>query len=104
MKVARSTLVLGGSLGVGLALVVSALARDARTVLSGDIARVWEDGFRLVKTDRAIRVDTWEVCGDDTARHLAAGDRVVVTGEFERGEFDAIAVTSLDGTPKCTRG
>ena len=30
--------------------------------------------------------------GDNTARHVSVGNRLVVTGEYERGEFDAFSI------------
>ncbi|MDC0835824.1 hypothetical protein CKA32_004433 [Geitlerinema sp. FC II] len=72
------------------------LARN-RTV-TGTVERVWEDGFRLEAGDRNYRVDSWAVCGDNTASHLAPGDRVTVTGELEFREFDAYSIVKDDGT------
>jgi hypothetical protein len=66
------------------------------SMLTGVIERVWEDGFRLNTGDRIITVDSWDVYGDHTVRHLSVGDRVTVAGEFSRGEFDATRITIMD--------
>ncbi|MGC9504126.1 hypothetical protein [Baaleninema sp.] len=73
---------------------------DRNLTVTGTIERVWEDGFRLNTGDRNYHVDSWEVCGDNTASHLAPGDRVTVTGELEGGEFDAYAIVKDNGTPQ----
>ena len=64
---------------------------------SGTVERVWEDGFRLRTEGQTLRVDSWDVCGDNTARNLSRGDRVTVDGEFDGGEFDAFSITRGDG-------
>ena len=48
----------------------------------------------MLRTDegRRVRVDSWDVCGDNTPRHVSVDDRLVVTGEYERGEFDAFSI------------
>lgn len=63
---------------------------------SGTVERVWEDGFRLNTGDRSVRVDSWDVYGDNTARNLSKGDRITVNGEFEGGKFDAFSITKSD--------
>jgi hypothetical protein len=68
-----------------------------RGTQSGTVERVWEDGFSLNTGSRTIRVDSWDVFGDNTRRHVAVGDRVQVTGEFSGGEFDAATVTGGSG-------
>ena len=62
---------------------------------TGTVERVWEDGFRLDTGERTLRVDTWNVYGDNTPQNVAVGDRVSVTGEFDGGEFDANFVYDL---------
>ena len=88
-------------LGVVAATVFPGLVQANSGSFSGTIERVWEDGFRLQSDNRAITVDSWDVCGDNTAGHLSAGDRVTVTGEFEGGEFDAFSITKADGAAVC---
>lgn len=63
----------------------------------GTVERVWADGFRLNTGSRAFDVDTWEVFGDNTRRHVSVGDRVEVSGEFSGREFDAYSVTAAGG-------
>ncbi|QQE67442.1 hypothetical protein GFS31_41550 (plasmid) [Leptolyngbya sp. BL0902] len=67
-------------------------SRQSSTTYNGTVERVWEDGFQLNTGDRTLRVDTWDVYGDNTASYVSAGDRVTVTGEFDDGEFDAFTV------------
>ncbi|ACK68921.1 conserved hypothetical protein [Gloeothece citriformis PCC 7424] len=69
---------------------------------SGNIERVWEDGFRLNTGDRSIVVDSWDVCGDNTVKHLSAGEKVTVNGEFEGGEFDAFSIIKASGESVCS--
>ncbi|WP_072620764.1 hypothetical protein [Spirulina major] len=73
---------------------------DTRS-LTGVVERVWEDGFRLRVGDRSIKTDTWDVCGDFTARHVQVGDRLTVIGEFEGREFDVFGITNADGERVC---
>jgi hypothetical protein len=68
---------------------------------SGSVERVWEDGFRLNTGEGTVRVDSWDVCGDFTANHVAVGDRLTVSGEFDGGEFDAFSITNSDGASLC---
>jgi hypothetical protein len=69
-----------------------ATPRPAANTYSGTVERVWEDGFQLNTGDRTLRVDTWDVYGDNTASYVSVGDRITMTGEFENGEFDASTV------------
>jgi hypothetical protein len=62
---------------------------------TGTVEQVWEDGFRLNTGDRTFRVDTWDVYGDNTASHVAVGDSITITGEFDDGEFDAFTVQPM---------
>lgn len=69
--------------------------------LSGQVSRVWEDGFQLDTDDRSITVDAYDICGDNTARYIAVGDQVTITGEFEGREFDAFSIAKGDQTNIC---
>ena len=62
---------------------------------TGTVERVWEDGFRLDTGERTLRVDTWDVYGDNTPQNLAVGDRISVTGEFDGLEFDANSISDV---------
>lgn len=65
--------------------------------VSGTVERVWEDGFRLnTGEERSVKVDSWDVYGDNTARNLSKGDRITVNGEFDGGEFDAFSIIKSD--------
>lgn len=66
--------------------------RLAANAHSGVVERVWEDGFQLNTSNRTLRVDAWDVYGDNTASYISVGDRITITGEFENGEFDAFTV------------
>lgn len=66
--------------------------RLAANTYSGVVERVWEDGFQLNTDHRTLRVDAWDVYGDNTASYISVGDRVTITGEFENGEFDAFTI------------
>jgi hypothetical protein len=68
---------------------------SGRITITGDVERVWEDGFRLNTGGRSVKVDTWDVFGDNTRAQLSAGQRVSVSGEMSRGEFDAVAVNPV---------
>ena len=67
----------------------------------GGNERLRSDGFRLNTGDRTFRVDSWDVCGDNTMSHLSADQQVNVSGEFSGLEFDAFSVTDLEGSPIC---
>ncbi|WP_066426702.1 hypothetical protein [Anabaena sp. 4-3] len=88
-------------LGVVVLASVPAIAQNQGNSFSGRVQRVWEDGFRLNTGNRAITVDTYDICGDNTTRHISAGEQVTVTGEFDGGEFDAFSVTKTNGTRVC---
>ncbi|MDJ0706299.1 MAG: hypothetical protein QNJ46_23760 [Leptolyngbyaceae cyanobacterium MO_188.B28] len=64
----------------------------AQATYTGTVKRVWEDGFRLHIGDRTLWVDAWDLYGDNTLDNIAVGDRISVTGEFERIEFDASSI------------
>ncbi|WP_414618987.1 hypothetical protein [Calothrix sp. CCY 0018] len=78
-----------------------AIAQARSATFSGRIARVWEDGFQLNTGKRSITVDSYDICGDNTARHIKAGQIATVTGEFEGGEFDAFSITKANGKRAC---
>lgn len=68
----------------------------------GVVSRVWEDGLRLdVDSGGSIRVDTWNVCGDATARNISVGDRITVSAERDILNFDAFEILDEDGRPAC---
>lgn len=77
--------------GVAAAIAIPNIGY-AQGTYTGTVERVWEDGFRLDTGDRTLRVDAWGVYGDHTPNHVAVGDQITVTGEFERGEFDAFSI------------
>ena len=67
---------------------------QAEATYTGTVERVWEDGFRLHTDKRTLWVDTWDLYGDSTPNNIAVGDRISVTGAFERIEFDAFSITA----------
>ncbi|NJN63128.1 MAG: hypothetical protein HC795_17870 [Coleofasciculaceae cyanobacterium RL_1_1] len=86
----------------GVIATTSALAiADESESYSGQVKRVWEDGFLLETSERTITVDSYDVCGDNTGRHITSGDQITVTGEFEWGEFDAFSIQAEDETFLC---
>lgn len=92
--------VLGASIGLGL-VTLAANAQRQQTTFTGNVERVWEDGFRLATGDRTLTVDTWNLCGDNTAQHLTTGQPLTVEGEFDGGEFDAFTLTDAEGAAIC---
>ncbi|MEO0395633.1 MAG: DUF5666 domain-containing protein [Leptolyngbyaceae cyanobacterium] len=80
------------SVGALAAVAIPSMSQ-AQTTYSGTVERVWEDGFRLDTGDRTLRVDSWDVYGDNTASNLAVGETISVTGEFAGREFDAFSIT-----------
>lgn len=98
-------LALIGCTVVGTAAVVVwgfSSVRAGSGQFTGNVERVWEDGFTLNAENRRITVDSWDVCGDNTARHVSVGDRLVVTGEFEGGEFDAFSIQNSNQNNVCS--
>ncbi|MBD2093393.1 hypothetical protein H6F67_26460 [Microcoleus sp. FACHB-1515] len=87
----------------GLAVVGVAPSGQAQQSgsFTGTVQRVWEDGFSLNTGGRTLSVDSWDLCGDFTARHISVGDRLTITGEFEGGEFDAFSITNPNGAAVC---
>jgi hypothetical protein len=81
--------------------VSGSVQAGSSSTFSGTVGRVWEDGFLLSTGSRNITVDSYDICGDFTARHVAAGDRVTITGEFEGGEFDAFSIVKGNGAAVC---
>jgi hypothetical protein len=71
-------------------------AQASRTSYSGTVERVWEDGFQINTGDRSMRVDSWDLYGDNTRRFISEGDQITVVGEFEGGEFDAFSIPEVD--------
>lgn len=86
--------------GIAIPTFYSAVHAQGNT-FTGTVERVWEDGFRLNTGDRTLRVDSWDVCGDNTMRYLSANDPVNVSGEFSGLEFDAFSITDAQETPVC---
>ena len=74
-------------------VVAPRIGQAQTTTYSGTVERVWEDGFRLDTGDRTLRVDSWDVYGDNTANNIAVGETISVTGEFAGREFDAFSIT-----------
>lgn len=70
--------------------------------LTGAVERVWEDGFSIKTGDRTVRVDAWGICGDNTQQNVSVGDELMVGGEFDGGEFDASAITNVNGDNVCS--
>lgn len=88
---------------LGIAISTNSIASSSQdTTVTGAVEQVWEDGFRLNTGERTLRVDSWDVCGDNTMSHLSANDRVNVSGEFSGLEFDADSITDNQETPVCT--
>jgi hypothetical protein len=90
----------GGSAATAGGGAASAGSRDAgttsgRPTLTGTVERVWEDGFRLNTGARSVKVDTWDVFGDNTRSRVSVGQRVSVSGEMSGREFDALGVDPL---------
>lgn len=83
--------------------IVSNVKAQQGNAFTGTVRHVWEDGFRLNIGNRNLRVDSWTLCGDFTPNHVRVGDRLTVTGEFERGEFDAFSITNSGGAKVCQR-
>ena len=83
------------SVGALAAVAIPSMSQ-AQTTYSGTVERVWEDGFRLDTGDRTLRVDSWDVYGDNTGSNLATGDRVTITGEFAGREFDAVSISAAE--------
>ncbi|MEO1210613.1 MAG: hypothetical protein AAFX78_13840 [Cyanobacteria bacterium J06638_20] len=100
--IAYSTICVGLT---GLAVYGLAMRTEAQeTPLTGTVASVWEDGFRLDTGDRTIVVDSWDLCGDSTESFVSEGDRLTLTGEFDGREFDAFSMTNAAGTAICRSG
>ena len=89
--------------GLFVTASLTPIAQARGNSFSGTVERVWEDGFRLKTQERSLRVDSWDVCGDNTSRNLSRGDQVTVDGEFDGGEFDAFSITKEDDVKVCTQ-
>jgi hypothetical protein len=86
---------------VGILTAECAVAQTQGATFSGRVHRVWDDGFQLNSGNRSIIVDSYDICGDNTFRHITVGQQVTVTGEFEGGEFDAFSITKANGESVC---
>ena len=89
------------AIGVSSAIVLPYISY-AQVTYTGTVERVWEDGFRLNTGDRTLRVDSWDVYGDNTSGHVAVGDRITVTGEFGGREFDAFSIDTSSNSDTTT--
>ncbi|WP_224411725.1 hypothetical protein [Oscillatoria salina] len=104
----RQTLLLGAGVILSTASLMTMVlggldpAHARNRSFSGVVERVWEDGFQLRVGDRTIITDTWDVCGDSTARYVARGDRLTITGEFEGRQFDVFSITNAEGKRVCS--
>jgi hypothetical protein len=90
-----------GLLAVALLLAAGAAQAGRSGAFEGTVERVWEDGFRLDAGSRHVTVDAYDLCGDFTQRHVAVGDRLSITGEFEGGELDVFTMVREDGSKVC---
>ena len=95
-------------LSVGAALILMGVvgctgaAQVQNGALTGTVERVWEDGFEVNTGDRTVRVDAWDLCGDNTQQSVSVGDELTVEGEFDAGEFDASAITNVNDENICS--
>ena len=90
-------LITGSALLCVIAVTGLSSAVQARNnSVAGTVERVWEDGFRLNTEEGSVRVDSWDVYGDNTARKISKGDSITVNGEFDGGEFDAFSIDKSD--------
>ena len=90
-----------GLLTLSIAAAAIPVIAQSQTTYAGTVERVWEDGFRLNTGDRAFRVDSWDLYGDNTPRFISEGAQITVVGEFEGGEFDAFSIPGIDAsTPR----
>lgn len=70
----------------------------------GTVSRVWEDGLTLdVNGGGTITVDTWSVCGDNTARDINRGDALRVYASRDFGGYDAWQIVNEASEPACSR-
>lgn len=91
----------GRVLGAALLAAAGLVQADRGGAFEGTVERVWDDGFRLNAGPRQLTVDAYDLCGDFTHRHVAVGDRLKITGEFEGGEFDVFTMVRADGGKVC---
>ena len=89
--------------GLVVTASITSIAQGRGNSFSGSVERVWEDGFKLKTEERSLKVDSWDVCGDNTSGNLSKGDVVTVDGEFDDGEFDAFSITKEDNIKVCTQ-
>lgn len=87
--------------GLLVVSMISTAQAQQNDSFTGIVEQVWDDGFRLNTSNQTLRVDSWKACRDLTARHVSVGDRLTVTGEFERGEFDAFSISDSEGVGVC---
>ncbi len=98
----KSTILTCALLLTGIIVYGSAQAQNQGGSFSGRVDRVWEDGFQLNTGNRTLIVDTYDICGDNTARHVKVGQQLKITGEFEGGEFDVFSMTKASGEKVCS--
>lgn len=76
--------------------------RNSNGAFEGVVTNVREDGLRLELSDgSSMRIDTWDVCGDNTARHISLGDQLIVEAERDGLGYDAIRILDATGEPAC---
>ena len=99
----KLSVIAGAGLVLGAALLAATgiAQADRSGAFEGTVERVWDDGFRLNAGSRQVTVDAYDLCGDFTHRHVAVGDRLSITGEFEGGEFDVFTMVRADGGKVC---
>ena len=85
----------------GTLTIECAIAQAQSATFSGIVHQVWEDGFQLNSSGRSITVDSYDICGDNTTRHITVGEKVTVIGEFEGREFDAFSITNANVESVC---
>ena len=82
--------------GVAILVIFNPRISHAQSTYTGTVEKVWEDGFRLPAGDHTLRVDSWNVYGDNTTSGLNVGALITITGEFEGLEFDAFSIADTE--------
>ena len=69
--------------------------------MEGVVERVRSDALSLRVGEDMIRVDTWAVCGDETARYISVGDQLTVFGNRDVITYYATRILDSNGEPVC---
>lgn len=93
-------------LAAGTILLVGCAGSHPRNedgAFEGTVTNVRSDRLTLELSDGSVRIDTWSVCGDHTARNISVGDEITVFADRDLFSYEAWRILDENGEAACPR-